>query len=251
MKNLMILLLMSFFIAIGIQLPNKYNFDKYVSMAYDNIVNYNNDNYTLIVKILKDANKDTLIPYANLINLETIKCIPNNTSNKIAYILSLPQQFSFIAIYDTIDNSNYTFEGIIDNLSNIKNFYFYKDFIVVEQSDSNLSTNFTQREFLEIFFNKNNTYIPVFSKNIYMEKITKDTSPNNNEVTKEIEISSIDYLEGDSPRVLCINTVTSYRGIYVNLTNSYEFIEDKKTTQKEIYEWHPDMECFSIKKNSK
>ncbi len=100
----------------------------------------------------------------------------------------------------------------------------------------------------EIFFNKNNTYIPVFSKNIYMEKITKDTSPNNNEVTKEIEISSIDYLEGDSPRVLCINTVTSYRGIYVNLTNSYEFIEDKKNTQKEIYEWHPDMECFSIKK---
>ena len=242
---------MSFFIAISIQLPNKYNFDKYVSMAYDNIVDYNNDNYTLIVKILKDANKDTLIPYANLINLETIKYIPNSTSNKIAYILSLPQQFSFIAIYDTNDNSNYIFEGIIDNLSNIKNFYFYKNFIVVEQFDSDSSTNFTQREFLEIFFNKNNTYIPVFSKNIYMEKIIKNTNSDNNDILKDIEISSIDYLEGDLPRILCINTITSYKGIYVNLTNSYEFIENKKTTKKEIYEWNPDIECFSIKKNSK
>ena len=246
MKNLMILLLMSFFIAIGIQLPNNY-----ISMADDNIVDYNNDNYTLIVNILKDANKDTLIPYANLINLETIKYIPNSTSNKIAYILSLPQQFSFIAIYDTNDNSNYIFEGIIDNLSNIKNFYFYKNFIVVEQFDSDPSTNFTQREFLEIFFNKNNTYVPVFSKNIYMEKIIKNTNSDNNDVLKEIEISSIDYLEGDLPRVLCINTITSYKGIYVNLTNSYEFIENKKTTKKEIYEWNPDIECFSIKKNSK
>ena len=245
MKNLIILLLMSFFIAIGIQLPNNY-----ISMADDNIVDYNNDNYTLIVNILKDANKDTLIPYANLINLETIKYIPNSTPNKIAYILSLPQQFSFIAIYDTNDNSNYIFEGIIDNLSNIKNFYFYKNFIVVEQFDSDPSTNFTQREFLEIFFNKNNTYIPVFSKNIYMEKIIKNTN-SDNDVLKEIEISSIDYLEGDLPRVLCINTITSYKGIYVNLTNSYEFIENKKTTKKEIYEWNPDIECFSIKKNSK
>ena len=246
MKNLIILLLMSFFMAIGIQLPNNY-----ISMADDSIVDYNNDNYTLIVNILKDANKDTLIPYANLINLETIKYIPNSTSNKIAYILSLPQQFSFIAIYDTNDNSNYIFEGIIDNLSNIKNFYFYKNFIVVEQFDSDSSTNFTQREFLEIYFNKNNTYIPVFSKNIYMEKIIKNTNSDNNDVLKDIEISSIDYLEGDLPRILCINTITSYKGIYVNLTNSYEFIENKKTTKKEIYEWNPDIECFSIKKNSK
>ena len=246
MKNLIILLLMSFFIAIGIQLPNNY-----ISMADDSIVDYNNDNYTLIVNILKDANKDTLIPYANLINLETIKYIPNSTSNKIAYILSLPQQFSFIAIYDANDNSNYIFEGIIDNLSNIKNFYFYKNFIVVEQFDSDSSTNFTQREFLEIFFNKNNTYIPVFSKNIYMEKIIKNTNSDNNDILKDIEISSIDYLEGDLPRILCINTITSYKGIYVNLTNSYEFIENKKTTKKEIYEWNPDIECFSIKKNSK
>ena len=220
-------------------------------MADDSIVDYNNDNYTLIVNILKDANKDTLIPYANLINLETIKYIPNSTSNKIAYILSLPQQFSFIAIYDTNDNSNYIFEGIIDNLSNIKNFYFYKNFILVEQFDSDSSTNFTQREFLEIYFNKNNTYIPVFSKNIYMEKIIKNTNSDNNDILKDIEISSIDYLEGDLPRILCINTITSYKGIYVNLTNSYEFIENKKTTKKEIYEWNPDIECFSIKKNSK
>ena len=84
-----------------------------------------------------------------------------------------------------------------------------------------------------------------------MEKIIKTTNSDNNDVLKEIEISSIDYLEGDLPRVLCINTITSYKGIYVNLTNSYEFIENKKTTKKEIYEWNPDIECFSIKKNSK
>ena len=35
---------------------------------------------------------------------------------------------------------------------------YNKENILVEQSDSNPSTNFTQREFLEIFFNKNNTY---------------------------------------------------------------------------------------------
>lgn len=248
MKNFIILLSLLFLIMLSIQITNIFIFNNHESMAYDNIVEYNKDNYTLIVKILKDTNKDKLVPYADLITLKTINCIPNDKTNKIAYTLSLPQQCSFIAIYNTVDNCDYTFEGIIDNLSNIENFYYYKDFIVVEQSDSNSSTNFTQREFLEIFFNKNNNYIPVFNKNIYMEKITKNSNNDDNDITKEIETSSIDYLEGKLPRILCINTITLYKGIYLNLANSYEFIENKKTIQKEVYEWCPKMECFSIKK---
>lgn len=244
----LIILLLSFFLILSIQLSKSYAVNKYNSIAYDDIVKYNNDNYTLIVKILKDTNKDNLIPYANLISLQTINFIPNDTQNKIAYTLSLPQQCSFIVIYRKDSENNYSFEGIIDNLSNIENFYYYEDFIVVEQSDSKPSTNFTQRDFLEIFYNKNNSYIPVFYKNIYMEKIIKNTTSKENEITKEIESSSIDYLEGDSPRILCVTSKTLYKGLFINLTNSYEFIENNKNTLKEIYEWCPTIECFKMKK---
>ena len=60
----------------------------------------------------------------------------------MAYVLSLPQQCSFIALYTTTNNKNYVFNGIIDNLATVTNLYYYKDFIVVEQTDSSLSTNF-------------------------------------------------------------------------------------------------------------
>lgn len=214
------------------------------SYAFDNIVNYNNDNYTLITKILKDTNKDNLIPYIDLISLQTIDCIPNDNKNKIAYTVSLPQQTSFIAIY-TYDKSNHlVFQGIIDNLSNIENFYYYKDFIVVEQSDS--TTNFTQRNFVELFYKKNDNYISVFNKDIYSEKVINNGS--NENVTKKLETASIDYLEGSSPRIICINTTTLYKGYLVNLSNNYEFKEENKSTTKEIYEWSNDIECFTIKK---
>lgn len=248
MKNFIIPLLMSFSLIFSIKIPTIYAFNNIKYVTNNNIVKYNHDNYTLIVNILKDTEKDNLIPYANLINIETINCIPNDSTNKIAYVLSLPQQSSFIAFYKNIGTKDYKFDGIIDNLSNIKNFYYYRDFIVVEQIDSSSDTNFTPKEFLEVFFNKNDTYISVFKKNIYMEKILKDPDLNENEVKKELETSSIDFLEGNYPRILCVNTHTLYNGIFISLNNSYEFIEDKKITKKEIYEWCPDIECFSIKK---
>lgn len=248
MKNFIIILLLSLLLTLSINIPNVCAFNNINTLNSNNIFKYNNDNYTLIVKILKDANKDNLIPYANLINIEAIDNIPNSTTDNMAYVLSLPQQCSFIALYTTTNNKNYVFNGIIDNLATVTNLYYYKDFIVVEQTDSSLSTNFTKREFLEIFFNKNNNYISVFKKNIYMEKIIKDSNCDNSKILKEVETSSIDYLEGNSPRILCVNTSTLYNGIFLNLTNSYEFIESKKDTKKEIYEWYPEIECFSIKK---
>ncbi|MGL5694538.1 MAG: hypothetical protein ACRCXA_10705, partial [Peptostreptococcaceae bacterium] len=158
----------------------------------------------------------------------------------------LPQQSSFIALYSYDNNNNLIHEGIIDNLSNIENFYYYKNFLVIEQSDSSYATNFTQRNFVDIFFKKNNKYISVFNKNIYSEKIIDN--PSNNEVTKKLEVASIDYLEGELPRIICINTTTIFKGFRTNLSNSYEFKEENKSTDKEIFEWSPDIECFSIKK---
>ncbi|SCH36623.1 MULTISPECIES: hypothetical protein [unclassified Romboutsia] len=248
MKNFIIVLLLSLFIALSVKIPTIYAFNNISTLNSNNIFKYNNDNYTLIVKILKDTNKDNLIPYADLINIEVIDNIPNSTTNNMAYILSLPQQSSFIVLYTPTSNNNYVIDGIIDNVSTVINLYYYKDFIAVEQTDSSSSTNFTKREFLEIFFKKNKSYISVFKKNIYMEKIIKNSNCDNNDILKEVETSSIDYLEGDFPRILCVNTLTLYNGIFLNLTNSYEFIENKKDTKKEIFEWCPEIECFSIKK---
>lgn len=232
----------------------KYNNNLHLlSVSYAKTSTHSNDNYNLIIKILKDANKNNLIKYAEYIDLNIVESIPNDSENKIAFTLSLPQKVSFIAIYEKISDDNYKYQCSVDNLASINNFYFYRDFLIVEQHDSNSSTDFNKRKFFEIFSKRDGKYISVFSKNIYSEKLIKDTSTQdaNPNLFKEVEISSIDYLEGDIARILCITTITRYNGIYSLLTSSYEFIETEKTTKKEIYQWNSEKEIFSIVNNLK
>lgn len=238
--NLLSFLLIINLLFLGNLLVKQYNHETLLPISYAKSFIHSNDNYNLILKILKDTNKDNLIKYANYIELSTIDKIPNDNNNKVAFTLSLPEQISFIAIYDKIDNNNLKLQCSIDNLSIINNFYFYKDFLIIEQSDSNSPDNINQREFFEIFYNKDNKYISVFIKNIYSEKVDKKN--NSEDLIKIIETSSIDYLEGDIARILCITTLSEYEGPNYN----EEFDEIKKSTIKEIYEWDSKNEKFIL-----
>lgn len=205
---------------------------------------HNNDNYNLIVNILKDANKNNFIKYAEYINLSFVPNIPNAPDNKVAFTLSLPQQVSFIAFYDKINNGEYEFSFIIDKLASIDKFYFYNEFIVIEQSNLSTSTNFNERRFLEIYRNVNNEYSSVFSKDIYLSKTIKDKESDN--TIQEIENSSIDFLDGDLPRILCITTKTLNKEKLSLLNNSEEYTEIDKKIIKEIYQWNPKNNFFEI-----
>lgn len=238
--NLLSFLLIINLLILGNLLVKIYTHETALPISYAKDVIRNNDNYNLILKILKDTNNENLIKYANYIEISVINEIPNDNNNKVAFTLSLPEQISFIAIYDKIDDNNLKYQCSINNLSTVNNFYFYKDFLIIEQKDSTSSDNLSQREFFEIFYKKNNKYISVFNKNIYNEKIDKKN--NSGDLLKNIETSSIDYLEGSIPRILCITTITEYEGSH----SSEEFNEVKKNTMKEIYEWDDKNEKFII-----
>lgn len=238
--NLLSFLLIINLLILGNLLVKKYTHETVLPISYAKSVIHNNDNYNLILKILKDTNNENLIKYADYIEISITDEIPNDDKNKVAFTLSLPEQISFIAIYDKIDDNNLKFHSSINNLASVNNFYFYKDFLIVEQKESNSSENIGQREFFEIFYKKNNKYISVFNKNIYSEKINKKDG--SEYLLKNIETSSIDYLEGSIPRILCITTITEYECSH----SSEEFNEINKTTVKEIYEWDSKNEKFTI-----
>lgn len=223
----------------------KYNTNiNIIPVSYAKTFIHNNDNYNLIVNILKDANKNNFIKYAEYINLNFVPNIPNAPDNKVAFTLSLPQQVSFIAFYDKINNGEYEFSFIIDKLASIDKFYFYDDFLIIEQSDISASTKFNERRFLEIYSNINNEHLPVFSKDIYISKTIKDEE--NNNTLQEIENSSIDFLDGDLPRILCITTKTLSKEKLSLLNDSKEYTEIDKKIIKEIYQWNPKNNFFEI-----
>jgi len=161
---------------LGNLLVKQYNHRDLLPISYAKTITHDNDNYNLIISILKDINKNNLIKYADYIELNIIESIPNYDDNKVAFTLSLPEQVSFIAIYSRIDDTNYMFEYLVDNLASINDLYFYKDFLIVEQTDTNASNEFTKREFFEIFIKEGTTFKPIFNKNIYSEKILKQNN---------------------------------------------------------------------------
>lgn len=209
-----------------------------------NTLHNNNDNYNLILSILKDTNKNNLIKYTDYIELNIIESIPNAPENKIAFTLALPEQVSFIAIYSKIDDTSYKFEYIVDNLASIDNFYFYKDFLIVEQTDTNTSNEFSKREFFEVFIKRDTVFKSIFIKNIYSEKISKYNNCN----YKELERASIDYLTGDIPKILCITTTTTYKNNSLSLNSESEVEKINEITKKEIYSWDDPQGKFSLSK---
>ena len=242
--NLLSFLLVISLLILGNLIVKQYNHRNLLPISYAKTVPHDNDNYNLIVSILKDTNKNNLIKYADYIELNIIESIPNYTKNKVAFTLSLPEQVSFIAIYTKTDGTNYTFEYLVDNLASVNDFYFYKDFLIVEQTDTNPSNEFSKREFFEIFIKEDTTFKSIFNKNIYSEKILKQ----NNDIYKELEKASIDYLAGDIPEILCIITTTTYKD---NSSSSNFESESKKTnkiTKKEIYSWDDSQNKFILSK---
>jgi len=95
-----------------------------------------------------------------------------------------------------------------------------------------------------LYFKKDTTFKSIFNKNIYSEKILKQ----NNDIYKELEKASIDYLTGDIPEILCITTTTTYKD---NSSSSNFESESKKTnkiTKKEIYSWDDSQNKFILSK---
>lgn len=242
--NLLSFLLVISLLILGNLIIKQYSHRNLLPISYAKTITHDNDNYNLIVSILKDTNKNSLIKYADYIELNIIESIPNYTENKVAFTLSLPEQFSFIAIYTRIDDTNYTFEYLVDNLASINDFYFYKDFLIVEQTDTNSSNEFSKREFFEIFIKKGATFKSIFNKNMYSEKILKQ----NNDIYKELQKASIDYLDGDIPKILCIITTTTYKDNSSSSNFESEPQKTNKITKKEIYSWNDSQNKFILSK---
>ncbi|MDU6250035.1 MAG: hypothetical protein E6612_14115, partial [Paeniclostridium sordellii] len=55
-----------------------------------------NDNYNLIVQILKDTHKEDFIKYIDYMQLEIHKTIENDPNNFTAFTITLPQNKCFI-----------------------------------------------------------------------------------------------------------------------------------------------------------
>ena len=241
--------LLSFFLVIillilGNLLINQYNTSGLLPISYAETAKHNNDNYNLIVSILKDTNKNKLIKYADYFELTITENIPNLPKSKIAFSLSLPEKVSFIAIYDKIDNNNYKFEYLIDNLSTINNFYFYNEFLIVEQADNNSSNDFSEKKFFEIFIREDYIFKSIFTKNTYSEKIFKYNDDN----YKEIENASIDYIPGEIPEILCIVTVSTYKNELPAIGKDNFFEEISQSTKKEIYSFDYSTNKFILSK---
>lgn len=237
--NLLCFLLIINFIILCNLISKYYTNEDLIPISYAKSFEHSNDNYNLISKILKDTNKDNLLKYIDYINISITDNIPNDINNKIAFTLSLPDQNSFIAIYKKVNKDNLKFEFLLDNLSTINKFYFYKDFFIIEQKTSDSSTNFTNREFFEVFSkNNDNVYSSVLKKDIYSEKIIT----HNNIITKEVNNSSIDYLNTDIPTIICINTFTKYKSTDSDINSPFE--ETEKITIKEFYEWNNEKKEF-------
>lgn len=227
---------------LGNLIIKQYNTVDLLPISYAQTAKHNNDNYNLITSILKDTNKNNLIKYADYFEIQITENIPNLPKSNIVFTLSLPEQVSFIAIYNKIDNNNYKFKYLIDDLSLINNFYFYNNFLIVEQIDKNESTEFNEKKLFEVFFKKNNTFVSVFKKNMYNEKIISKDNDN----FKEIEISSIDYVPGDIPKILCIVTTSVYNLELFSSQKDKSPEKIKEITKKEVYNFNYSKNTFDL-----
>lgn len=236
------LLIINLLILCNFLIKNKDN-KNILSISYAKTAIHSNDNYNLILSILKDTNKKNLIKYADYINLQVIKSLSPDEKSNTYFILSLPENVSFIAIYERIDSNNYKYKYCIDGLSSIDNIYKYKNFLIIEQTESKTSDEFNINKYFQVFTRKNGKYSSVFKKNLYSE----ETFTSDDSTFKVVEKSSIDCLNVDIPRILCITTITKYKKSPI--PNSEDnFIEFNKITQKETYQWDDKTKTFYILK---
>lgn len=188
----------------------------------------NSDNYNLIVQILKDTHKEDFIKYTDYMQLDIYKTIENDKNNYTAFTITLPQNKSFIAFYKKNNNNTYSFNSLVDDLDEINDFYFFNDFLIVEQSCENKNNHLNDKEFVEIFFKENSSYVSKLEKDIYVEI----SNASNN--SKNILSATIDFLEDIPPKILYIKT-------YLNGEDNSD-----KEVSKEVYTWDPELNQFTI-----
>jgi hypothetical protein len=186
------------------------------------------DNYNLIVQILKDTHKEDFIKYIDYMQLNILKTIENDPNNYTAFTITLPQNKSFIAFYKKNSDNTYTFDSIVDELDNINKFYFYKNFLVIDQNSQDDKNYLNDKNFIEIFYKENNAYVSKLRKDIYVEMINLEDND------KRILSGSIDFLDDSPPKILYVSTVSG-KG-----DNS------DKEISKEIYTWDNNLYQFLI-----
>jgi hypothetical protein len=222
--------------------------DEHYIEAYNN----NEDNYNLITRILQDTEKKDWIKYVDYIELEAYKNIANDKGNSTAFILSLPKKTSLIALYEKQGEDKYIYKSKITDLYPIKNIYFYKDFLVVEQLNEEEITNPIQNQFIEVFSNTTGSFTSVFKKSIFLDKTYKKISLNDNDDNEEptwvryTENSSIDYLDETTPKIMAITSYVTYEGKSKNIPKDDELKEIKNNMQKELYIWKNNTKIFEL-----
>ena len=189
----------------------------------------NNDNYNLIVQILKDTSKEDFIRYIDYMQLDIDKNIENAPNDYIAFTIRLPQNKAFIAFYIKNKDNTYSFDSIVDNLDNIDGFYFYKDFLIVAQSCEDKTTYSNDKKFIEVFYQQGLQYSSKLKKDLYLEKIDLEGSE------KIIISGSMDFLDDYPPQILYISTIST------NDSNC------SKDISKELYTWDNDLRQFTMR----
>lgn len=192
----------------------------------------NNDNYNLIVQILKDTHKEDFIKYIDYMQLEIHKTIENDKNDYTAFTITLPQNKCFIAFYKKNNDSTYSFNSIVDNLDYVKDFYFHKNFLVIEQNSQDRDNYLNDKEFIEIFYKEKFTYTSKLKKDLYVEIVNLE---NNN---KNVLSGSIDFLDDTPPKIL-----------YVATTSNAEN-QSNKEISKEVYIWDETLTQFILKENT-
>ncbi|MGL5748944.1 MAG: hypothetical protein ACRCXT_00335 [Paraclostridium sp.] len=230
-KLLLYLLVFSLLISLTLLL-DIYSSKNDITLATIEMSISNNDNYNLINQILKDINKKDLIKYIDYVDLRVTQNIENDVHNLIAFTVSLPEDKSFIALYKKNIDNTYSFFSLIDNLYYVNKFYFYNSFFIVEQTIDTSTNSNENKTIVEIFFNTNNLYVSVLTKDIYKEI----TDSENN---KTVFSASIDFL-GESAKTLIYVYSTSRGSI-----NDSD-LEDDMSVVKEFYEWNSDTCKFSL-----
>ena len=243
--NLLIINFCIFLALFIYNLPTQINLNE----SYIESFNNNEDNYNLIAKILQDTKEKDWIKYMDYIELEVYKNIANDKNNTTAFILSLPKKTSLIALYEKQGEDKYIYKSKITNLHPIKNIYYYKDFLVVEQSIEGEITNPFKNEFIEVFFNTKGGFISVFKKSIFLDKTYKKISLNENDETTWIrytENSSIDYLDDKIPKIMAVTSYITYEGKSKSIPDNSVLKEIKNSMQKEVYIWNNSIQKFEI-----
>ncbi|AUN13289.1 hypothetical protein [Paraclostridium sordellii] len=191
-----------------------------------------NDNYNLIVQILKDTHKEDFIKYIDYMQLEIHKTIENDPNNFTAFTITLPQNKCFIAFYKKNKDATYSFDCIVDNLEKVDDFYFYKDFLVIEQNLENKDNYLNHKKFIEIFYKDKFTYESKLKKDLYIE-LENFESDNKNTLS-----ATMDFLDDIPPKILYV------------CTTSNSSSDLPKEVSKELYIWDDSLNQFIINKNN-